>query len=229
MAKTANQLLLILIQITYIQTLNAQDTCKFSGYKGLLWGSSISYVKENYTSNLEPCNDTVVDMNINKGEYCLKEENPGKLISKRSFYFNNGKLFKVTIDFSDLGLLNLSTIKESFFKDFGPTKLKHDTTIITDNENPFFKSTVYREYYTWLNKTASITLSKLRIKMNNKTKVEIKKIIKSLLEYQLQSGSAAGLEDMLFSIMSCAAEGTKLNATFLEKTVEAEISNEDKY
>jgi len=225
-----------LLQFIIVLSINAQEGDIFSGYKGLNWGSSIEYVKSNYTGTLEPCKDDVAGADINKGEYCLKEEAPGKLIEKRTFYFNNGKLFKVDIDFSDDGLSNMAAIKESFLKDFGPRKLKRDTITVTDKDNPLFKMTKYSESYTWSNDTASILLQKYRVKMNDKSKAELKKAMRSmpqyqamLLEIQLEGGSAEGMEEMLFTTMFGAAEGTNLNASFINNNIAAETSNEDKY
>jgi len=208
----------------------------FDGYKGIAWGTSVQAFREAYSGTIVPCDPENPPTETDKGIVCYQEENPSRLIKKRSFVFNNGKFFKVVISFNDDGLSKMETIKSSFFADFGATRMVKDTSAIKDDDMPTLKIHKYSQMYVWRSGQRSITLEKYKGHIDADGKKELRKFMQAmpqykqaLLELQMQGGDVAALEEMMFSAMFQGMEGTALQAIFLDEAIESQVTNEETY
>jgi len=215
---------------------HAQKTDIFAGYKALPWGSTVGYVVANTAGPLAVCDSAEKMQDSSKGRYCLAEENPSRLISRRTYAFDNNRFFCVTIQFSDEGLANFKTVKQGFFTDFGPVKVKRDTTLDVDESDPMLKATVYTESYIWANQSSSIALRKVRVRLGSNAKTAIRKMVRSLPDYQVLAVQAqmtgmplTELEDAMITRMVKTFENDYLSAEFINNTIAGDVSAEETY
>lgn len=212
------------------------ETSVFDGYKGIAWGVSVQDFYEAYFGTVMPDDEENPSTETDEGIFSFQDDFPSRLIKNRTFFFNNGKFFKVVISFTDEALSEIEAIKSNFFADFGTKRMTKETSVFNDDKIPTMKIQKYSEMYVWKNNKRSILLEKYKTHVDAKSKKEAKRFMREMPEYKLaifaaqsQNVDIAALEELIFSMILKSNERSVLQAIFVNEDIESEASNEDVY